>query len=65
MIAIDQYSNIEYGLKHPRKDLLKRIGRTKAKKMYTDAADGTILHVGYVIGPHWFLLYKEFTCPEP
>ena len=64
MIAIDQYGHIEYGLKHPRKDLLKRVGRTRANKMYVDTTQGKTLHVGYVIGPHWFRLYKEFACPE-
>lgn len=54
-MAIDQYGQTYHGLKNPRKDLLARLYRSHADKMYQDP-DGR--HVGYVIGGLWLTLYK-------
>ena len=58
VMAIDQYGQTYHGLKHPRKDLLERLGYRHAEKMYVDKTDGSIAHVGYVIGGLWLRLYK-------
>lgn len=56
-MAVDQHKNIYRGLVHPRKDLLKRLGRKHAVKMYRDGANGP-KHIGYVIGGLWLALYE-------
>ena len=57
-MAIDQYGQTYHGLVHPRKDLMERLYNKHAQKMYSDKADGSACHVGYVIGGHWLKLYK-------
>lgn len=64
-MAIDQYGNTFHGLKHPRKELLERLGYTHAQKMYQDKTDGSTVHVGYVIGGHWLTLYKVEPVENP
>lgn len=55
VMGIDQYGQTYHDLgKHPRKELLRRLGRTHGQKMYRDP-DGT--HTGYVIGGLWIELY--------
>ena len=57
-MAIDQYGHTYHGLgAHPRKELLKRLGRSHAERMYCDKSDGTAVHVGYIIGGLWLTLY--------
>ena len=56
-MGIDQYGNTYHDLKHPRKDLLNRLGAKHAEKMYTDYSDGTTRHVGYIINGLWITLY--------
>jgi hypothetical protein len=57
-MAVDQYGTTYHGLSHPRKDLMERIGRRHAEKMYQDRKDGTSHHVGYVVGGHWCTVYR-------
>ena len=59
-MSIDQYGQTYHDLgSHPRKELIKRIGSTKhVSKMYHDKNDGSVVHVGYVIGQHWLTLYE-------
>ena len=52
-MGIDQYGNYYRGLVHPRRDLLERLGRQHAEKMYVDGPDGEAVHVGYVIAGCW------------
>ena len=44
---------------HPRGQLLRRLGRPKAKpaKVYLDTPQGAA-HVGYCIGNQWFTIYE-------
>jgi hypothetical protein len=53
-MGIDQYGQTYHGLKHPRKDLLDRLDRKHAEKMYV--GDGK--HVGYVIAGLWISIFK-------
>ena len=57
-MAVDQYNQTYHGLRHPRKDLLERLGRSKASKMYIDRKDGEAVHVGYVIAGQWLTIYE-------
>jgi hypothetical protein len=55
-IGIDQHGEVYNNMKHPRKELMERIGSKHSEKMYQDI-DGKSHHVGYVIGGHWVRLY--------
>ena len=66
-MSIDQYGQTYHDLgKHPRKELMERLGFRKSSKMYRDKIDGTAIHVGYVIGQRWCRLYevKPFASKE-
>jgi hypothetical protein len=56
-MAIDQFGNTYHALDHPRKDLMERLNRRAASKMYVDV-DGKPVHIGYVIGRHWCTVYE-------
>jgi hypothetical protein len=57
-MGIDQYGTTYHNLgQFPRKELLNRLGRRRASKMYVDRKNGTPAHVGYVIGSLWITLY--------
>jgi hypothetical protein len=67
-IAVDQDGQMYHALgPYPRKELLQRLGRRRASKMYIDTRDGRTLHVGYVIAGLWLTLYevKRFERPSP
>jgi hypothetical protein len=57
-MGIDQYGTTYHGLVHPRKDLMERLGKQHADKIYRDFTSGGTFHVGYVIGGLWITLYK-------
>lgn len=58
-MAIDQYGQTYHHLgKHPRKELMERLGCQHVNKIYLDKKDGRTVHVGYVIGQHWCTLYE-------
>jgi len=58
ILAIDQYGNSHRLTgKHPRKELIERLGASNASKMYEDHIDGKTYHVGYVIDGAWYKFY--------
>lgn len=57
-MAIDQYGNTYHNLKHPRKDLMERLGRKRATKAYIDTVNGEARHCGYIIAGCWLTLYE-------
>ncbi len=58
-MSIDQYGQTYHDLgKHPRKELMERLGCQHISKMYCDKKDGSTVHVGYLIGQHWWRLYE-------
>ena len=63
IMARDQYGDCEHGLnvKHPRADLLRRLGCTKANKQYSKRKEETDLHTGYIVGNRWFTFYRVTT----
>jgi hypothetical protein len=53
-MGVDQYGATYHALgAHPRRELLRRLGRSHAEKMYV--GDGE--HIGYVIAGRWIALY--------
>lgn len=56
-IAIDQHENVIRLGKYPRKELQERFGG-RITRMYQDDQRGNPMHVGYVVGNHWFDVYK-------
>jgi len=57
-MAIDQNGRTWHGLVNPRKDLCRRLARSHADRMFKEMPDGTVCHVGYVIGGLWLTLYE-------
>ena len=57
-IAINQHGHTYHGLEHPRKDLLERLGRKHANRMYVGSESGEVKHIGYVIRGEWLTVYK-------
>jgi len=49
-MAVDQYGQTYHGLERPRRDLLDRLGKKHADKLYVDTKGGGTYHVGYLIG---------------
>ena len=58
-MGIDQYGQSYHDLgKHPRQELLNRLGYKSASKMYIDKKDGSSKHIGYIISNYWITLHK-------
>ena len=62
IMARDQHGDYEHGLdaKHPRADLLKRLGSKLAQRMFIDR-EGKPRHIGYIINGRWFTFYRVTT----
>lgn len=56
-MAVDQYGETYHGLENPRADLLSRLDRQHADKMYIDTKTGT-RHAGYIIAGLWLSVYE-------
>ncbi len=56
-LGIDQYGQRYKLEKFPRKELLEKLGRKHASKIYVDSKSGT-KHVGYCIGGLWITVYE-------
>jgi len=57
-MARDQYGDTWHDLgPHPRRELLKRLGRSSAAKMYIDTKAGETKHIGYIIAGRWLTIY--------
>lgn len=58
-MAIDQYGNTFHALgKFPRKELLRRLGSSKATPMYCDKLDGKTVRTGWIIGGLWLQVFR-------
>ena len=58
-MAVDQYGQTFHNLgKFPRKELLCRLGRKRAAKMYVDKKNGNAAHIGWIIGGLWLTVYE-------
>jgi hypothetical protein len=56
-LYIDQWGNKWWA--KTVKELCKKVGYSKACRMYCDYGDGTA-HIGYVVGPHWCSAYIPY-----
>ena len=57
-MAVDQYGNTYHALgKHPRSELMKRLGCKHAERMYVDDLEGKSYHIGWIIAGHWLTIY--------
>jgi len=57
-MARDQYGHYYHDLGNkPRKELLKRLGRSHAERMFQDRKSGLPKHMGYVIGGLWLTIF--------
>ena len=66
IMGIDQYGDTYHNLgKHARKELLERLGRCSATKMYVGKIDGGSSHIGYIIGGRWITLYNVTPWEKP
>lgn len=50
-LYLDQYGN--RWLARTVRDLRDQIGGGRVSRMFRDKADGSSVHVGYVVGAHW------------
>ena len=57
-LGIDQYGHNYHMERHPRKELLKQLGKEHADNMYVDTKGGKVRHVGYIIGGMWISVYR-------
>lgn len=57
-IGVDQYGQVFWLGKHPRKDLMEQLGRSHVQKMYCDLKDGGSRQTGYVIAGLWIEVYR-------
>ena len=55
----DQYGQAYHDLgAHPRAELLARLGKSHAERMFVDKKSGPPAHIGYIIGGLWVTLYN-------
>ena len=59
-LFVDQYGN-QFGAKTVR-ELREKVGG-RCSKMYVDRRDGTMVHIGYVIGQHWLTMFAPVELP--
>ncbi len=59
-LYLDQYGNRFFA--NTVKELRQQI-RGRCSRMYIDRADGSALHIGYVIGDHWLTMYRRVEVP--
>jgi hypothetical protein len=57
-IAENQFGEVRWIKKHPRKELIEHCGIKHVNKMYVDDNEGVSHHVGYVIGSNWWTVFK-------
>ena len=57
-IGVDQYGHTYWLGRHPRKELLETLGRSRAEKMYRDdTSPQGCRQVGYVIAGLWIEVF--------
>ena len=58
-MAKDQWDNTFHDLgANPRAELLRRLDRKHASKMYVDTKSGAVQHIGWIIAGHWLTVYE-------
>ncbi len=57
-MAIGNRGTVLHNLRYPRRDILQRMYRNHAEKIWCDRPDGTRQHVGYIVASEWFTVYE-------
>jgi hypothetical protein len=58
-VGVDQYGQTYWLGRHPRKELLALLCRTRAEKLYRDdTSPQGYRHVGYVVGKLWIEIFR-------
>ena len=59
-LAVDQYGQTEKltSPKHPRKQLLAKLGVKSVQLMFRDTVGGLARHVGYIAQGRWFTIHE-------
>lgn len=60
-LAIDEQSGEKIALTeptHPRKQLLAKLGRKSASRMYCDLKSGGAKHIGWIVAGRWFRILQ-------
>lgn len=57
-LGIDQLGDYYKINRYPRKELLEKLYRKSASKMYVDLKKGGSKHIGYVIANKWVTIYE-------
>ena len=61
MLYRDQWGNCWHAA--TVRELRQKIGGGRVSKMYRDKRDGSVVHVGYVVGRHWCNAYAPVELP--
>lgn len=56
ILYLDQYGH--FWIASTVRELCDRLGYSRASKMYIDKKDGSTVHIGYVVGPHWCAMFQ-------
>jgi len=65
-MAIDQYNHTYHNLgPHPRKELMRRLAKSRAAKMYVDRTNKAAVHIGWIIGGLWLTVFKVERMERP
>lgn len=57
LLYVDQYGNRFYASTVAELRSQIGMGGSRVSKMYRDRKDGSVVHVGYVVGCHWLTAY--------
>jgi hypothetical protein len=60
-LYIDQYGQRWYA--RTVRELRQKVGGGRVSRMYIDKKDGSTVHIGYVVGPHWCSAYAPVERP--
>lgn len=60
LLYLDQYGNRWHA--RTVRELQRQIGG-RVSKMFVDKADGSTVHVGYVVGAHWCSMFAPLELP--
>lgn len=64
--AVNQYGErITLEGKHPRKELLDKLGGGHADRIYIDKKNGGTVHVGYIVRGDWWSFYNVTPWERP
>lgn len=51
--------------RHPRGQLLAKLGRQHAQRMFIDRKSGPPVHIGYIVAGEWWTVYEVHEWSKP